>query len=109
MNEDRSKLEYEITIVEKKLDKEKSKRNIIMIILSSILCGFVFSTVIDTFDTIESILILIVISIISGSILYFISISAFFAVTDWFTDIPHLKDRKSALEEKLNRIILNGK
>ena len=101
MDNQKDLLEQELINVDKKLQKEKSKRNIIMILLSSILCGFFLSIVIDNFDTIESILILIVISIISGSILYFISISAFFAVTDWFTDITPLRTRKNALEEKL--------
>ena len=95
-------LEKEIFIVDRKLEKEKSKRNIIMILLSSLLCGFVLNAIIDNFDTVESILGLIISSIISGTILYFVSISAFAAVTDMFTDITHLKTRKSALEEKLN-------
>lgn len=109
MNEDRNKLEYELTVVEKKLDKEKRKRNIIMIILSSILCGIVMYIISGGINTVEKFVYLIIMSIFFGTILYFVSISVFAAVTDYFTDIPHLKDRKSALEEKLHQVILNGK
>ena len=109
MNEERSKLEYELIVVEKKLDKEKRKRNFIMVTLSSILCGIVMYTISGGINTLENFLYFIIMSIFFGTILYFVSISAFAAVTDLFTNIPHLKDRKSALEEKLNKIILNGK
>lgn len=109
MNDERSKLEYELTVVEKKLDKEKRKRNIIMVFLSSILCGIVMYIISGGINTIEKFLYFIIMSIFFGTILYFVAIFTFSAITDLFTDIPHLKDRKSALEEKLHRIILNGK
>ena len=101
MENEKYKLERKIVISDIKLAKEKSKRNIIMILLSSMLCGFVLSTVIDNFDTIESILILIVISVVLGSILYFVSISAFYFITDSFTNITQLESCKKYIEEEL--------
>lgn len=96
MENEKYKLERKLIIADIKLDKEKSKRNIIMILLCSILCGFVFSLIID-----ENILGLIVMSIIFGCILYFIVMFAFAFVTDSFTSITYLQNRKSALEEEL--------
>lgn len=100
MNDERSKLEYELTVVEKKLDKEKRKRNIIMIVLCSVLCGFFNDN--DNFDTILDVVGLIVGSVFLGSILYIVAILTFAAVTDLFTSITYLQSRKNHLEEKLN-------
>ncbi len=96
MDNEKYKLERKSIIVDIKLEKEKSKRNIIMILLCSILCGFVFSLLID-----ESILGLIIMSIIFGCILYFIVMFAFVFVTDSFTSITYLESRKKHLEDKL--------
>lgn len=97
MDNEKYELEKELVTVDKKLEKEKTKRNIIMILLCSILCGFIFSLLID-----ENILGLIIMSIIFGCILYFIVIFAFAFVTDSFTSITYLESRKKHLEEKLN-------
>lgn len=102
MNDERSKLEYELTVVEKKLDKEKRKRNIIMILLCSILCGCGMSAVNDNFDSFTDIILLIIMSIFFGTIIYVIAIMAFAAVTDLFTSVTYLESRKNHLEEKLN-------
>ncbi len=102
MDEERSRLEYELTVVEKKLDKEKRKRNIIMIVLSSILCGIVMYTINGGVDALENFLYLIIMSIFFGTIIYILSILAFAAVTDLFTSITYLQSRKNHLEEKLN-------
>ena len=101
MNEDRSKLEYELTVVEKKLDKEKRKRNIIMIVLCSILCGCGITAINDNFDSLTDIIFLIIMSVFFGTIIYVLSILAFAAVTDLFTSITYLQSRKNHLEEKL--------
>lgn len=101
MNEDRNKLEYELTVVEKKLDKEKRKRNIIMIVLCSILCGCGITTINDSFDSLTDIIFLIIMSVFFGTIIYVLSILAFTVVTDLFTSIAYLQSRKNHLEEKL--------
>lgn len=98
MDNERYELEKEYIAVDKKLEKEKGKRNIIMILLYSILCGFVFSIFI------KNIFGLIFISTISGIILYIITLFAFDAVTDLFTNITYLESRKKHLEEKLKTI-----
>lgn len=98
MDNERYELEKELIAVDKRLEKEKGKRTIIMIFLYSILCGFVFSVFIENFVG------LIVISFVSGTILFFITIYLPDAITNLFTDITHLQSRKSALEEKLKTI-----
>lgn len=98
MDEDRSKLEYELTVVDKKLEKEKGKRTIIMILLYSILCGFAFSVFIENFFG------LIFLSSVSGTILYIVTTFAPAAITELFTDITHLQSRKNALEDKLKQM-----
>lgn len=104
MDNERYELEKELFIVDKKLEKEKSKRNIIMILLYSILCGFVLTAINKNFDTLADVLGLIITSIVFGGILYFITIFAFDAVTNSFTNITYLESRKSALEEKVKTI-----
>lgn len=101
MDNERNRLEYELDVVEKKLDKEKRKRNIIMILLCSILCGCGMTAINDNFNSFTDIILLIIMSVFFGTIIYFVAILAFAAVTDLFTSITYLQSRKNHLEEKL--------
>lgn len=96
MDNEKYKLERKLIIADIKLEKEKLKRDIIMVLLCSILCGFVFSLLID-----ENILSLIVMSIIFGCILYFIVMFAFAFASDSLTNTNCLESYKRHIEEEL--------
>ena len=104
MDNEKYELEKELKIVEQELDKEKTKRNIIMIALCSLLCGSACIAINDNFDSLMDVIGLIVGTIFLGGFLYYIATIAFILVTDWFTDISCLQSRKSALEEKVKTI-----
>lgn len=101
MDNEKNRLEYELDVVEKQLDKEKRKRNIIMILLCSILCGCGMTAINDNFNSFIDIILLIIMSVFFGTIIYVVAILAFAAVTDLFTSITYLQSRKNHLEEKL--------
>lgn len=104
MDNEKYELEKELYNVDKKLEKEKGKRNIIMVVLFSILCGFIMYSISGGVDTLKNFLYFIIMSIVFGGILYFTTIATFAFVTDSFTSITYLESRKSALEEKVKTI-----
>ena len=102
MDNEKYKLEKEYSIVDKKLEKEKEKRTIIMILIYSVICGLVCTAINDNFESFMDIIGLIIGSIFLGGFFYFITMTAFVFVTDSFTSITYLESRKKHLEEKLN-------
>lgn len=96
MNEERIKLEKEYSIVDKKLEKEKVKRMLIMILIYSVICGLFL------LDDNDGILDLIFSSIILGGISTFVTTIVFALASTVFTNTTYLENRKRHLEEKLN-------
>ena len=95
MDEERSKLEYELSFIDKRLEKEKTKRILIMILIYSVLCGLII------FKDNDGIFDLIFSSIILGGISTFVTSIVFVLVSDVFTNTTYLEYRKKRLEEKL--------
>ena len=95
MDEERSKLEKEYSIVDKKLEKEKEKRMLVMILIYSVICGLFL------LDDNDGILDLIFSSIILGGISTFVTTIVFALASTVFTNTTYLEYRKKHLEEKL--------
>lgn len=96
MDEERYKLEKELIAVDKKLEKEKEKRMLILFLIYSVICGLFL------LNDNDGIIDLILSSIIFGGITCFFTTIIFGTVTYRFTSITYLENRKRRLEEKLN-------
>lgn len=95
MENEKYKLERKSIIVDIKLEKEKSKRNIIMILIYSVICGLFL------FDDNDGILGLIISSIILGGISFFVTTIAFAFASDSLTNTNCLEAHKRHLEEEI--------
>lgn len=95
MGNEKYKLERKLIIADIKLEKEKSKRNIIMILIYSVICGLFL------FDDNDGILGLILSSIILGSISFFITTIVFAFASDSLTNTNCLESYKRHIEEEL--------
>ena len=95
MDNEKYKLERKLIIADIKLEKEKSKRNIIMILIYSVICGLFL------FDDNDGILGLIISSIILGGILFFITTIVFAFASDSLTNTNCLEAHKRHLEEEI--------
>ena len=100
MENEKYRLERKSIIVDIKLEKEKTKRSIINVLLYSILSGLGLTSLNNDFDSITDILCLIIMSIIFGIILYFITL-LFDGITNFFTETTQLESRKKYIEEEL--------
>lgn len=95
MDNEKYKLERKLIIADIKLDKEKSKRNIIMILIYSVICGLFL------FDDNDGIIDLILSSIIFGSLSFFVTTIVFTFSSDSLTNTNSLESYKRHIEEKL--------
>lgn len=96
MDEERYKLEKELIAVDKKLEKEKEKRMLILFLIYSVICGLFL------LNDNDGILDLIFSSIIFGGISTFVTTIIFALASTVFTNTTYLENRKRHLEEKLN-------
>ena len=96
-------LENEFFCVDKELEKEKSKRNFILIAIYTIIAIFITSNFFEI-KSFKTIIIILVISLISGVVLWIVPLSIFQLVTEWFTNINGLDDRKKHLSERINNL-----
>lgn len=104
MNEKKRELLMELKEVDTKLEKEKLKRDLILIILSSIFCGMILYSIGHPFENFYGILILVIVSLIIGSALYFFSVNIYIFVTQSFTSIESLSSLLKNLEEQVREI-----
>lgn len=93
-------LEKNLYEVNTQLEKEKGRRIIILIIIYSVFAGCNICHFNKTMDF-ETILFTIFLSLVFGVLLWIIPLSIFHLVTDWFTNIFVLEDRKRHLEERI--------
>jgi len=98
MDNEKYKAERNLVIVDIKLEKEKTKKWVIMILLYSILSGIGMYAISGGFNTLKDFLCFIIMSIIFGSILVFITMVIDYVVV-FFTDINSLEDRKKHLKD----------
>lgn len=102
-------LEKHLFEINKQLEKEKIRRIIILIVIYTVFAGYTILHFIKTTEF-ETILFIIFLSLLSGVLLWIIPLSIFNLVTDWFTNIFVLEDKKRHLEgriesEKINAIL----
>ena len=105
-NDELYELEKRYYSVDKKLEKEKTKRILILICIYSFISGYIVSHFFDTID-LKAVLEIIVIAIISGVLLCIVPLLIFSFVTDLFTNISDLEDNKKYLTEEIKRIRRN--
>ncbi len=96
-------LEKEFSKVDKEVEKEKTKRNLILICIHTVISGFIASWFIDI-TSIEATIELIVIALISGIALWSVPLLIFVLVTTLFTNVDSAEARKNYLEREINRI-----
>ena len=102
-NDELFRLEKELFNVDKELEKQKGRRNLILIAVYAVIVGFIISHFFKTIN-LETIFTIIIISLISGVVLWFVPLSIFQLVTEWFTNINGLDDRKKHLTERIDHI-----
>ena len=98
-------LERELFNVDKELEKQKGRRNLILIFFYSVIVGLIISHFFKTIEF-ETIITIIIISLILGVVLWIVPLSVFHLVTDLFTNINSLDVRKKHLTERINDIRL---
>jgi hypothetical protein len=99
---ERQKLQIELEKVSAKLDKQRTKRTIIMSLINSVVSYFVLAWINGSFpDGLKAVLINALISIILGFAAYVFHVSCFSVVTDLFTNIRALESRVKDLDEKI--------
>lgn len=90
------------------LEKEKGKRDLIMVALSSLCCGTLFHIIQSNngspSKSIVEIFGLILVSVIVGGAVYFFSVGAFVLVTQSFTNIESLRSQLKSLEDQIKEI-----
>lgn len=91
---------------DKDLEKEKLKRNLILIGIYSVIIGYIVSRFIDPVNLL-AVIEIIVIALISGVAMHFVTIIIFVFVTNYFTNIDALESRKKHLAEEIMRIQKN--
>ena len=104
-NEELFRLEKELFNVDKELEKQKGRRSLILITIYAVVVGFIISHFFKKI-TLETIFTIIIISLISGVVLWIVPLSVFHLVTDLFTNINSLDVRKKHLTERINDIRL---
>ena len=101
MENEKYKLERKLVILDIELEKKKTKRGIITLLLYSILSGFVLTSLNFDFDSITDFLYLIIMSILFGGFLYFITL-LLDGLAEFFIETTQLESRKKYIEEELN-------
>lgn len=102
-NEELFRLEKELFNVDKELEKQKGRRILILITIYAVVVGFIISHFFKTI-TLETIFTIVIISLISGVVLWIVPLSIFQLVTELFTNINGLDDRKKHLTERIDHI-----
>lgn len=102
-NEKLFELEKRFCSVDERLEKQKSKRNLILIGIYSVISGFITSHLFKTID-LYTIFFIIFISLISGIVLWIVPLSIFRLITELFTNIDSLEESKRHLAEEIKRI-----
>ena len=88
---------------DKEAEKEKGKRNLILISFYSVISGYIISHFFETID-IEAVFMIILFSLISGIVLWIVPLSVFHVVTELFTNVDSAEARRNYLEKEIKRI-----
>lgn len=96
-------LEKEFSKVDKEVEKEKTKRNLILICIHTVISGIIASWFIEI-TSIEAVIELVVIALISGIALWIVPLLIFVLVTKLFTNVDSAEARRNHLEREINRI-----
>lgn len=101
-NDELYELEKRFYSVDERLEKEKTKRNLILISVYTVFAGFIISRFVKITD-LEAIFFVVFFSLISGVLLWIVPLSVFSLITDLFTNINNLEDSKKYLAEEIKR------
>lgn len=102
-NKELFELEKELLKVDKDLEKEKVKRNLILISIHTVIAGCISSWFIDM-NSLKAALELIVIALLSGIALWIVPLLIFQLVTKLFTNVDSAEARKKHLAKEIENI-----